>query len=135
MLSMLAPALLATAAAAAEPGGTITGTASVIDGDTFAIGDQRVRLWGVDAPEGSQVCQRNGQSWECGDDAAAALEALLNGQEVACTEVDRDRYGRTVATCMVGGQDIGAAMVRQGWALDFERGPRPEGRGPHLEYL
>jgi endonuclease YncB( thermonuclease family) len=26
-----------------------------------------------------------------------------------------------VATCTVAGQDIGAAMVRQGCALDFER--------------
>jgi endonuclease YncB( thermonuclease family) len=34
---------------------------------------------------------------------------------------DRDRYGRTVATCSVADQDVGAAMVRQGWALDFER--------------
>jgi endonuclease YncB( thermonuclease family) len=80
-----------------------------------------VWLWGVDAPEGSQICQRGGRPWECGDDATAALKALLDGKPLTCTEVDRDRYGRTVATCMVGGQDIGAAMVRQGWALDYER--------------
>jgi endonuclease YncB( thermonuclease family) len=49
------------------------------------------------------------------------LEALLNGQALACTEVDVDRYGRTVATCTADGQDLGAAMVRQGGALDFER--------------
>jgi endonuclease YncB( thermonuclease family) len=33
---------------------------------------------------------------------------------------DVDRYGRTVATCAVGLQDIGAAMVRQRWAVDNE---------------
>jgi endonuclease YncB( thermonuclease family) len=39
---------------------------------------------------------------------------------VTCAEIDWDRYGRTVATCAVGSQDIGAELVRQGWALDFE---------------
>jgi len=34
---------------------------------------------------------------------------------------NRDRYGRTVATCSVNSQDIGSAMVRSGWALDYER--------------
>jgi endonuclease YncB( thermonuclease family) len=82
---------------------------------------ERIRLWGIDAPEGPQVCQRNGHAWRCGDDVTAALEALLDGQEIACAEVDVDRYGGTVARCTAAGQDIGAAMVRQGWALDYER--------------
>jgi endonuclease YncB( thermonuclease family) len=105
--------LVTTCTAAAQP-------ARVIDGDTIDLAGERIRLWGIDAPEGSQVCQRDGHPWQCGDDAAAALEALLDGEQVTCTEVDRDRYERTVATCTVGDQDIGAAMVRQGWALDFE---------------
>ena len=32
-----------------------------------------------------------------------------------------DRYGRTVATCEISGRDLGAEMVRSGWALDFTR--------------
>ena len=46
--------LLATAAAASEP---IVGRASVIDGDTLEIHGTRIRLWGVDAPESSQLCR------------------------------------------------------------------------------
>jgi endonuclease YncB( thermonuclease family) len=46
---------------------------------------------------------------------------LVDGHELACSEVDRDRYGRTVATCTAAGQDVGAALVRAGWALDYER--------------
>jgi endonuclease YncB( thermonuclease family) len=116
MTRLLALLLLVTATAAAAQ------TVRVVDGDTLALSDgAKIRLWGIDAPEGSQICQRDGRPWECGDDATAALEALLDGQQVACTDVDRDRYGRTVATCTVDGQDIAAAMVRQGWALDYER--------------
>jgi endonuclease YncB( thermonuclease family) len=112
-LSVLALALSVATAATAQP-------AYAIDGDTLELTSERIRLWGIDAVEGDQVCQRGGRPWQCGDDAAAALEALVDGRELTCIEVDRDRYGRTVATCTVAGQDIGAAMVRQGWALDFE---------------
>ena len=32
---------------------------------------------------------------------------------------DRDRYERIVAVCRIEGWDIGAELVRQGWALDY----------------
>src|SRR5262245_58219305 len=51
----------------------LAGTAHVIDGDTIAIGDARIRLEGIDAPESGQTCKRKWfGSWACG---AAATEA------------------------------------------------------------
>jgi endonuclease YncB( thermonuclease family) len=35
----------------------LTGWASIIDGDTLEIHGSRIRLWGIDAPESSQLCQ------------------------------------------------------------------------------
>jgi endonuclease YncB( thermonuclease family) len=43
-----------------------------------------VRLLGIDAPEGNQVCQRDGRPWRCGADAEAALVTLIGGQRVRC---------------------------------------------------
>ncbi len=42
--------ILAVGMAAAAPA-ELTGVARVVDGDTFSLGAERVRLWGVDAPD------------------------------------------------------------------------------------
>jgi endonuclease YncB( thermonuclease family) len=106
----------ATATVATQP-------ARVVDGDTLELTTgERIRLWGIDAPEGDQLCQRDGRPWRCGDDATRALTVLIAGEEITCTERNIDRYDRIVATCAtIDGQDIGAAMVWNGWALDYER--------------
>ena len=36
-----------------------------------------------------------------------------------CLPISLDRYGRTVATCSVGGADLGDWLVRNGLALDW----------------
>ena len=36
----------------------ITGKARVVDGDTIHIGDTKIRLHGIDAPEAKQACYR-----------------------------------------------------------------------------
>jgi hypothetical protein len=52
---------------------TFTGFPTVVDGDTLAIGAQRIRLQGIDAPEIDQTClDGTGTLWRCG----AAREEL-----------------------------------------------------------
>jgi endonuclease YncB( thermonuclease family) len=98
---------------------TIAGVASVTDGDTIQIHGQSIRLHAVDAPEGGQPCQLDGKPWRCGSAAANALAEFLDRRTVTCEPRTRDRYGRTVAVCTVAGQDVGAWLVREGWALAF----------------
>ena len=99
----------------------ISGRARVVDGDTVEIGQTRVRLHGIDAPESRQSCIADGRRWPCGERATRALAGRIGSQTVSCVERDRDRYGRTVAVCHAAGKDLNAWMVRQGWALAYQQ--------------
>ena len=113
----------------------IAGRATIIDGDTLEIRGQRLRLWGVDAPESRQSCTRNGEPWRCGQQAALNLDALIGDRPVSCEARGRpDRYRRIVAVCWSSlafgpeselfkapERNLGAAQVAMGFALDWPR--------------
>jgi endonuclease YncB( thermonuclease family) len=112
----------------------------VTDGDTLRIDGERIRLWGIDAPEGNQTCLLDGAAVEFGPAASEALVAMIGAGRPDCRRVDTDRYGRTVAVCSLDGIDLGGAMVAAGWAWDYpqfsggryagqERGARAARRG------
>ena len=95
--------------------------ATVTDGDTLTVAGQRIRLFGIDAPESKRVCVAGGQRWRCGRFATRALREHIAGRPVVCTERDRDHYARIVAVCRVAGWDINAWMVSQGLAVAYTR--------------
>jgi endonuclease YncB( thermonuclease family) len=101
MRCLLALSFMTTGAAADD----LTGRASVIDGDTIEIHGSRIRLFGIDAPESSQLCR---------DD-------FIANRVVACIEVDRGPYGRAIAVCSVDGVDLADWLVRRGHAMDWPR--------------
>ena len=74
---------------------------------------------GIDAPELHQTCTAYGQPWACGRTSAEWLREHLNGRQVECVGHARDRYGRLLAVCYVGGESINERIVREGWALDL----------------
>jgi endonuclease YncB( thermonuclease family) len=126
-----------TPAAALAPGDagpqhaqpSIQGIARVIDGDTIEIAGTRIRLEGIDAPEGDQQCARaggvagsgtdNAGTWRCGQVATAELQRLVGRTSVRCDSGGADNYGRTLAICFSGTADINAEMVRRGYAWAF----------------
>jgi len=104
------------------PGVKLSGRAVVVDGDTIEVRGRRIRLHGIDAPELDQKCQgRDGRWLKCGRKARFFLANMLRGRTVTCEGVDTDRYGRMVAICRVGGEDMGRMMVSSGWAVAYRR--------------
>ena len=100
---------------------TVSGPARVVDGDTLEVRGMRVRLHGIDAPESKQRCRSAQRTWRCGHEATRALARRIGSRTVACEERDQDRYGRIVAVCRVGGEDVNAWMVAEGWAFAYRR--------------
>lgn len=106
----------------ASAGDLVEGPARVVDGDTIEIDDQRIRLWGIDAPEVSQFCAEDGARYPCGLDVSQALRKRIGSQQVSCARRDTDRYGRMVGLCTIeGGIDISRWMVQQGQAIAFRK--------------
>jgi len=111
--------MLFTSTVAALPD-DLAGQASVIDGDTLEIHGTRIRLWGIDAPESSQLCRgEDSLQYRCGAKAANDLDAFIARRPVGCIPISLDRYGRMVASCSVGGVDLGGWLVSNGLALDW----------------
>ena len=133
---------LAVLAAACAPNATagaaevrVVGSARVIDGMTLEIAGITVRLYGIDAPDLEQTCERRGRTIPCGNVSRTALMDLVAGAQVTCKPVKGRRTANNpenrpsgdpvVATCSAGGFDIGANMVHTGWALaDPKTAPR-----------
>jgi hypothetical protein len=83
------------------------------------VGDREVRLFGIDAPEYDQTCERAGREWSCGSAAADRLAQLITGKNVVCASVGTDQHGRLLGRCMVGATDVNRAMVASGYAVAF----------------
>lgn len=113
-------------AAVVQPAGArgtpIVGQASVIDGDTLEVHGQRIRLYGIDAPESRQTCSdAHGRAYRCGALAANALSDFIARRPITCLPRDTDRYGRTIAQCTVAGTDLNGWLVGRGHALAYRQ--------------
>ncbi|WP_193336464.1 thermonuclease family protein [Devosia beringensis] len=96
----------------------VAGSGRVSDGDSFHLGDDRVRLLGLDAPELAQDCAgADGARWPCGRVARDRLARLLASGSIDCRPEERDRYDRLLARCTVDDIDLGATMVAEGLAV------------------
>jgi endonuclease YncB( thermonuclease family) len=121
--NLIALALLLTAAPAMAE---INGPARVVDAGTIEIGSNLVSLFGIEAPQSEQVCEREGAAWRCGQDAEWALAERLERHWALCDEKSADRSGRISAICYLGGRngiDVNAWLIEQGWALAHPDAP------------
>jgi endonuclease YncB( thermonuclease family) len=97
----------------------------VVDGDSLAFGERRVRLLGLDAPERAQDCRDGAREVPCGRLAREALERLVRGAgRVTCAVHGEDRFRRALGVCATeDGLEINRSLVREGWALAWRDDP------------
>eukprot|EP00238_Polyblepharides_amylifera_P000081 CAMPEP_0196570624 /NCGR_PEP_ID=MMETSP1081-20130531/760_1 /TAXON_ID=36882 /ORGANISM="Pyramimonas amylifera, Strain CCMP720" /LENGTH=226 /DNA_ID=CAMNT_0041887167 /DNA_START=291 /DNA_END=971 /DNA_ORIENTATION=- len=99
---------------------TLSGQPRTVDGDTFELDGTRLRLYGIDAPEGKQSCQTSqGKDYKCGEVSANQLASKVGKQAVSCEVKNKDQYGRSVAVCSTGGEDLNKWMVANGYAVAY----------------
>lgn len=89
----------------------------VIDGDVLDLAGERIRLFGIDAPEGGQSCG----PVDCGKAATDALVDILSTGPIRCEPVGTDRYGRSLSRCRAGRLDVNREMVRRGMAWAYHQ--------------
>ena len=77
----------------------VAGTLRVIDGDTIDVGDTRVRLHGVDAPEIDQRCGGgDAPMWDCGAWVTRVVTDRYEGRDTIEAISEKAAPGATVIT-------------------------------------
>jgi endonuclease YncB( thermonuclease family) len=101
------------------------GAITVIDGDTFKLGSETIRIAGIDAPETHPP--RCMEEARLGLAATEALRDLLSSGTVSLSDsgADHDQYGRLLRNVAVDGRDVGQAMIASGMARPFGAGRKP----------
>lgn len=96
----------------------ISNVSSVYDGDTFRLGDERIRILGMDAPE-------IGTRSKCASEGRTAIEArnylreTLSRGNIRIARDGEDIYGRTLAHVYVDGIDVAQDMIEKGLAVTY----------------
>lgn len=98
-------------------------TLLAIDGDTIAVGKERIRILGLDTPETYQPqCP---EEEVLGYQAAGRLQKLLNTRSIRIERIARaDKYGRTLGMVYAGEDDVAALLIKEGVARSYTGGKR-----------
>lgn len=117
-LAILSLALLIIAKLENEQALRFVGPFFAVDGDTLATAGERLRIEGIDAPELGQTCETmDGSPYACGVEARRMLAALVANGGWECSGTQRDRHDRLLVVCRRGPDDLGEALVAQGYAV------------------
>ncbi len=96
----------------------------VVDGDTFKLGGETIRIADIDTPETHPPrCAREAR---LGERATERMQHLLNAGPLTLEPYKRphDRYGRRLVVVTRGGVSLGERLVAEGLARRYDGGHR-----------
>jgi len=108
----------------------ISGIAKVVDGDTIKVEKKKIRLFGIDAPESKQFCQKAwlsisfisfNKDYACGEISTNKLKIKINNKFIMCKSNNKDRYNRFIAECYKDKININKWMVSNGYAVAYRK--------------
>lgn len=108
----------------------ISGFAKIIDGDTIKINSKKIRLYGIDAPEKKQTCEKPyltigifsfTKNYLCGQVSTNKLTKKINNQIIKCKIKDVDRYSRLIGECYKRNQNLNSWLVANGHAVAYRK--------------
>ena len=83
----------------------------------IAASGRRVTIADIETLPDAETCPvAGGGEWPCGRAARTAFRGLLRGRAVACDFPEGDIPDEVTVPCKLGRLDIGAWLVRNGWA-------------------
>lgn len=108
-----------------NPAGSEAMVSEVIDGDTVKLSDgNKVRILGIDTPE-TKDPRKPVQCF--GQEASAKMKELVEGKKVILlvdsSQGDKDKYGRLLRYIYLNNTDIGAQMIKEGYAYAYTKYP------------
>jgi endonuclease YncB( thermonuclease family) len=90
------------------------------DGSTLVLsGSQRVRLFGIQVPARSQMCENGGGCTPCGEKSRDVLQSFATG-ELTCEKWGKS-LGLVIGRCSAGGEDLSLKMLASGQAMLFRK--------------
>ena len=93
----------------------------ITDGDTIKINGEKIRFSGIDTPELSQTCAKEGVKNSCGLTAKQILIDKIVDNKVKCIKEGKDRYKRILAECFVNNESLSRYLVRSGYAFAYRK--------------
>jgi micrococcal nuclease len=111
------PSALSAGSGTITSSATIRSAVRVVDGDTFWVGGDKIRIADIDTPETHPP--RCAYEAELGEKATRRLAALLGEGPFELAPIggrDVDRYGRKLRIVMRDGRSLGDRLVSEGLA-------------------
>jgi micrococcal nuclease len=88
----------------------------IIDGDTVALGGERIRIRTIDTAETGRRAECQNERRHANAATTFARQQFARSRQVEVYRSGTDRYGRTLARLRLDGVDFGQTMIRAGHA-------------------
>ncbi len=112
-LMMMALSMLPVAAHA-----EMDGYGSVVAANAVMLGGTTIRLWGIQPPPASAVCDYEGTTDNCRTLAVQMLRELTQQHPIYCEEISYEAEQYISGRCTLSPADLGSLLVNAGLARD-----------------